>query len=99
MLLIRTLKASTLKLALVCVVLFSAAVFALLGYVYWATMDYARGRADRAISAKRALLVHAYGGPVGTGSSVSSANALSRKTSKMASTCFPIDRPSFLPAI
>ncbi len=61
MLLARTLKSSTFKLALVCVALFSAAVFALLGYVYWATTDYVRSRCDRAISADRALLVQAYG--------------------------------------
>ena len=61
MLLARTLKSSTFKLALVCVALFSGAVFALLGYVYWATTDYVRSRCDRVISADRALLVQAYG--------------------------------------
>src|SRR5262245_38815503 len=60
-LLVRTLRSSTFRLALVCVALFSGAVFALLGYVYWATTDYVRGRCDRAISADRASLVHAYG--------------------------------------
>jgi signal transduction histidine kinase len=60
-LLARTLTSSTFKLALVCVALFSGAVFALLGYVYWATTDYVRTRCDRAISADRALLVEAYG--------------------------------------
>ena len=60
-LLARTLKSSTFTLALVCVALFSGAVFGLLGYVYWATTDYVRSRCDRAISADRALLVQAYG--------------------------------------
>ena len=59
-LLARTSKSSTFKLALVCIALFSAVVFALLGYVYWATTDYVRSRYDRAISADRALLVEAY---------------------------------------
>ena len=60
-LLTRTLKSSTFKLALACVVLFSAAVFALLGYVYWATTGYLRDRADLAISAEQAMLIGAYG--------------------------------------
>jgi signal transduction histidine kinase len=60
-LLAKTLKSSTFKLALVCVAVFSGTVFALLGYVYWATTNYVRGRCDRAISADRALLVQAYG--------------------------------------
>jgi signal transduction histidine kinase len=59
--LVRTLTSSTFKLALVCVALFSGAVFALLGYVYWATTDYVRSRCDRAIAADRAVLVQAYG--------------------------------------
>ncbi len=61
MLLAKTLKSSTFALALVCVALFSGAVFGLLGYVYWATTDYVRSGYDRAISADRALLVQAHG--------------------------------------
>src|SRR2546427_2093664 len=60
-LLAKTLKSSTFKLALVCVAVFSGAVFGLLGYVYWATTNYVRSRCDLAISADRALLVQAYG--------------------------------------
>jgi signal transduction histidine kinase len=59
-LLTRTLKSSTFKLALICIAVFSAAVFALLGYVYWATTNYVHGRCDGAISADRGLLVQAY---------------------------------------
>src|SRR5437870_13276883 len=62
-LLAKTLKSSTFRLALVCVAVFSGAVFALLGYFYWATTNYVRSRCDRAISAGRALLVQAYGPP------------------------------------
>jgi signal transduction histidine kinase len=59
-LLTRTLKSSTFRLALMCIAVFSGTVFALLGYVYWATADYVHDRCDRAISADRALLVQAY---------------------------------------
>src|SRR5215470_5792449 len=59
-LLTETLKSSTFKLALICIAVFSATVFALLGYVYWATTDYVHRRSDRAISADRGLLVQAY---------------------------------------
>ena len=60
MLLARTLKSSTFRLALVCIAVFSGTVFALLGYVYWATTDYVHRQCDRAISADRALLIQAY---------------------------------------
>lgn len=60
MLLRKTLRSSTLQLALVCVALFSAAVFLLLGYVYWSTAGYLRSRSDHLISAERALLVETY---------------------------------------
>src|SRR5215469_13722698 len=59
-LLTRTLTSSTFKLALMCIAVFSATVFALLGYVYRATTDYVHGRYDRAISVDRGLLVQAY---------------------------------------
>jgi signal transduction histidine kinase len=59
-LLSKTLRSSTLKLALVCVALFSAAVFLLLGYVYWSTAGYLRSRSDHLISAERAMLVETY---------------------------------------
>src|SRR5215831_16305511 len=59
-LLTRTLTSSTFRLALLCIVVFSGTVFALLGYVYWATTNYVHGRSDRAIVADRASLVQAY---------------------------------------
>jgi signal transduction histidine kinase len=46
--------------ALLCIAVFNGTVFALLGYVYWATTDYVHRRSDRAIAADRALLVQAY---------------------------------------
>ena len=60
MLLSRTLKSSTFRLALVCIAVFSGTVFVLLGYVYWATTDFVRTRSDREISADRAVLVQTY---------------------------------------
>src|SRR5499425_3272766 len=59
-LLTRTLKSSTFRLAAICIAVFSGTVFALLGYVYWATTDYVHRQCDRAISADRALLIQAY---------------------------------------
>jgi signal transduction histidine kinase len=59
-LLTKTLRSSTLRLALICVGLFSTAVFLLLGYVYWSTAGYLRGRSDHLIAADRALLLDAY---------------------------------------
>jgi signal transduction histidine kinase len=59
-LLTRTLTSSTFRLALLCIVVFTGAVFAVLGYVYWATTDYVHGRYDRAIADDRASLVQAY---------------------------------------
>ena len=60
MLLSKTLRSSTLKLAFIYVVAFSAAIFGLLGYVYWSTVVFLNQQSDRAISAERALLMRAY---------------------------------------
>ena len=60
MLLIETLRSSTFRLALTCVGLFGAAIFALLGYVYWSTASYLRARSDRAIMAEQAMLMKTY---------------------------------------
>lgn len=60
MLLDRTLKSSTFRLAVFCVVLFSGAMFVLLGYAYWATAGYIGAQTDRAISADRAALIETY---------------------------------------
>ena len=60
LLLIKTLRSSTFKLALICIAIFGAIVFALFGYVYWSTAAYVRGRADHAIEIERSLLRQAY---------------------------------------
>jgi signal transduction histidine kinase len=59
-LLANTLRSSTFKLALVCIAIFGAMVFALLGYVYWSTASYVRSRSDHAIAAELAILQKAY---------------------------------------
>ena len=59
MLLSKTLRSSTLKLAFIYVFLFSAAIFGLLGYVYWSTVKYLYEISDRAISVESILLVKA----------------------------------------
>lgn len=60
MLLLETLRSSTFRLALICVGLFGAAIFALFGYVYWSTVSYLRARSDRAVVAEQAMLLEAY---------------------------------------
>jgi signal transduction histidine kinase len=59
-LLAKTLRSSTLKLALISIGIFGAAVIALFGYVYWSTASYVRSRSDRAIAAEQAILQKAY---------------------------------------
>jgi signal transduction histidine kinase len=51
---------STLKLAFIYVILFCAAIFGLLGYVYWSTVGHLYEITDRAISTESALLTKAY---------------------------------------
>lgn len=60
MLLRKTARSSTLRLALVYVALFSAAIFGLLAYVYWSTFAYLERSAERSVTAERALLTQAY---------------------------------------
>jgi signal transduction histidine kinase len=60
-LLSKTLRSSTLKLAFIYVIVFSSAIFAVLGYVYWSTVTYISEKSDRNITAERALLIKAYG--------------------------------------
>ena len=60
MLLAKTLRSSTLRLALLAIAVFGAAVVALFGYVYWSTASFVRSRADGAIAAEQAVLLQAY---------------------------------------
>jgi len=60
-LLSKTLRSSsTLRLAFIYVVVFSAAIFGLLGFVYWSTVTYLYEISDRAITAESAVLTKAY---------------------------------------
>ncbi len=62
MLLAETLRSSTLKLALISIGIFGAAVIALFSYVYWSTASYVQSRSDRAIAAEQAVLQKVYDG-------------------------------------
>jgi signal transduction histidine kinase len=59
-LLSKTLRSSTLKLAFIYVFVFSSAVFALLGYVYWSTATYLYEKSDQLLNIERRLLDRAY---------------------------------------
>jgi signal transduction histidine kinase len=61
-LLAKTVRSSTLKLALISIGIFGALVFALLGYVYWSTVSFVRAQTDRAIAAEQAVLQKSYAG-------------------------------------
>jgi signal transduction histidine kinase len=61
-LLAKTLRSTTLRLALIAIAIFGAAVIALFSYVYWSTASFVRSRADRAIAAEQAMLLRAHEG-------------------------------------
>jgi hypothetical protein len=58
-LLVKTFRSSTFRLALICIAIFGAVVVGLFGYVYWSAASL-RNRPDHAIKAERALLVQVY---------------------------------------
>ena len=60
MLLTKTLRSSTFRLALVSIAIFGTIVFALFAYVYWSTATYVRGRADHGIEGERVILRQAF---------------------------------------
>ena len=62
MLLAKTLRSWTFKLALIWIGIFGAAVLALFGYVYFSTASYVLSRSDRAITSEHAVLQRAYEG-------------------------------------
>jgi hypothetical protein len=59
-LLAKTLRSSTLRLALIWIGIFGTAVAALLGYVYWSTASYMIRQSDQAIAMELAVLREAY---------------------------------------
>ncbi|WP_316393989.1 sensor histidine kinase [Bradyrhizobium sp. 33ap4] len=60
MLLAKTLKSSTFRLALIAIGVFGLIVSAIFAYVYWSTLSYVRDRSDRAIRTEQASLDDAY---------------------------------------
>ena len=61
-LLAKTFRSWTFKLALIWIGIFGAAVLALFGYVYFSTASYVLSRSDRAITSEHAVLQRAYEG-------------------------------------
>jgi signal transduction histidine kinase len=59
-LLSKTLRSTTFRLALICIGVFGTAVCALFSYVYWSTASYVRSRSDQAIATERTILRQAY---------------------------------------
>ncbi len=60
-LLAKTLRSQTFRLALISIAVFGAILLALLGYVYWSTASYLRSRSDHAIASELANLEKSYG--------------------------------------
>lgn len=60
MLIAKTLRSSTFRMALICIAAFGALVIALFAFVYMSTTAYVLARTDRANAADRAILVAAY---------------------------------------
>jgi signal transduction histidine kinase len=56
----KTLRSSTLRLALICIATFGAAILGLFGYVYWSTASYVLSRSDAAIAADLSGLMSNY---------------------------------------
>jgi signal transduction histidine kinase len=59
-LLTKTLRSTTFRLALISIAVFGAMVIALFGYVYWATTNFVLSRSDSAIAAEQAMLRNIY---------------------------------------
>ncbi|HEX8828817.1 MAG TPA: HAMP domain-containing protein, partial [Xanthobacteraceae bacterium] len=60
MLLTKTFRSTTFRLALISIAVFGAMVIALFGYVYWSTTKFVLSRSDSAIEAERAMLRNVY---------------------------------------
>jgi len=59
-LLAKTLRSTTFKLALISIGVFGALVFALFGYVYWSTTTFVLSRSDSVIEVEQAMLRNVY---------------------------------------
>jgi signal transduction histidine kinase len=79
-LLTKTLRSTTFRLALISIGLFGAIVIALFGYVYWATTNFVLSRSDSAIEAERTMLRNIYdsGGRNGLTQAIEQRDAVAR---------------------
>jgi signal transduction histidine kinase len=59
-LLSKTLRSSTLRIAFIYVIAFSCAIFSVLVYVYWSTVSYVTQRSDRSILTENSALINTY---------------------------------------
>src|SRR6266704_2165645 len=59
-LLAKTLRSTTFRLALISIGVFGAVVIALFGYVYWSTTTFVLSRSDSVIEAEQAILRNIY---------------------------------------
>jgi hypothetical protein len=59
-LLAKTLRSTTFKLALISIGVFGAVAIALFGYVYWSTKTFVLSRSDSVIEAEQAMLRNIY---------------------------------------
>src|SRR5215472_11966558 len=59
-LLAKTLRSTTFKLALISIGVFGAVVIALFGYVYWSTTTFVLSRSDSVIESEQAMLRRTY---------------------------------------
>ena len=60
MLLAKTFRSRTFRIALTAIAGFGTIVLSLLGYIYWSTTSYVVSRSDHAIAAEQSLLQTAY---------------------------------------
>ena len=80
MLLTKTLRSTTFKLALISIGVFGVIVIALFGYVYWSTTNFVLSRSDIAIDAERVMLRNVYetGGRDGLTRAIDQRDAVAR---------------------
>ena len=62
MLLTKAVRSSTFRLALICIGIFGAVMFALFGYVYWSTTSFVRSRSDLTLATELSILQKAHAG-------------------------------------
>ncbi len=94
-LLVKTLRSSTFRLALLSIAIFGAAVVALLGYLYWSTASFVRSQSDRSIGIELATLQKTYAASGRNGLIGAIAQRLADQGSD--SNVYLLTDPSFMP--